>query len=351
MSNTLRNKQNYNYIDLAKFIAALFVITIHCPPLTSLNEHINQVFVNTFSRLAVPFFFACSGYFFFSKLKYTNNKIENCKENRQKLFSYIRRVSVLYIIWSVIYLLWQIPQWYHTGWLSISAFIDYGIAFFKQGSYYHMWYILELIYATILGYILLSLFNRKIISIMIAILYVLGMLTYSYSWMPIPFIDFLNRISEVTSALWESATRALPLMMFGFISATAKRKITVKTSSVLFIISFIGLIIEHYMINNYTTNHEFFSYIIFTIPCEIFLFLSIISIKTNGIEKKYRILRNSSTIIYCLHPMIINLFGLIPIYSNMNSLIKYFIIAGSSIILAFLIVKLSNKIKFITYLY
>lgn len=62
------NKRNYNFIDILKFFFMLCVIALHC--------HIELVFgragwyvLHCIFRLAVPFFFVASGFFFMSKLE------------------------------------------------------------------------------------------------------------------------------------------------------------------------------------------------------------------------------------------------------------------------------------------
>lgn len=50
-------------LDLSRWIAAFLVICIHTVPLSSFSRLGNALFVQVVCRLAVPFFFVCSGYF------------------------------------------------------------------------------------------------------------------------------------------------------------------------------------------------------------------------------------------------------------------------------------------------
>ena len=52
-------------LDLSRWIAAFLVICIHTVPLSSFSRLGNALFVQVVCRLAVPFFFVCSGYFLF----------------------------------------------------------------------------------------------------------------------------------------------------------------------------------------------------------------------------------------------------------------------------------------------
>lgn len=64
--------RNLNGIDLIKFICAILVFTIHVFPIrdgaSATTDLINYVLLRGLCRIAVPFFFVCSGYFLFQKM-------------------------------------------------------------------------------------------------------------------------------------------------------------------------------------------------------------------------------------------------------------------------------------------
>lgn len=62
------NQQNYNAIDIAKFVRAILVVTIHVSPLrtaaeTGWTSYLNFGLSQSLARTAVPFFFVTSGFF------------------------------------------------------------------------------------------------------------------------------------------------------------------------------------------------------------------------------------------------------------------------------------------------
>ena len=60
-------KTEYYYsIDAAKFICALLVVAVHCMPFGYSEAFLipNQIVRNYIARIAVPFFFVSSGYFY-----------------------------------------------------------------------------------------------------------------------------------------------------------------------------------------------------------------------------------------------------------------------------------------------
>ena len=63
-----KNKiSSYKLIDLLKFICAFLVIGIHTRPFQARNNLLDQLFYYDISNYAVPFFYACTGYFLIIK--------------------------------------------------------------------------------------------------------------------------------------------------------------------------------------------------------------------------------------------------------------------------------------------
>ena len=58
-----------NSIDIFRLICSIMVIMIHVSPFIEINESIGFFFSTIFPRIAVPFFFAVSGYFYHKKLE------------------------------------------------------------------------------------------------------------------------------------------------------------------------------------------------------------------------------------------------------------------------------------------
>lgn len=72
MENTQSNTQNYNSIDLAKFICSILVVMIHVAPFgTSIEikwiDNLSFLVRNYLARVAVPFFFVASGFSYIRK--------------------------------------------------------------------------------------------------------------------------------------------------------------------------------------------------------------------------------------------------------------------------------------------
>ncbi len=90
----VENKQN-NGINLFKFLCAILVVGIHTEPFGNLG--ILDSLFGIITRIAVPYFFVCSSYFYFLK-----------GDTIQKLKHYIKRIFTLYLLWSIVYLAYDI---------------------------------------------------------------------------------------------------------------------------------------------------------------------------------------------------------------------------------------------------
>ena len=89
----IRTKTNKS-IDVVKLIMAFLVVAIHTEPFGA--WFILDKAFGIFTRLCVPFFFVASSYFFFLK-------------NGDPIH-YAKRLFLLYLIWSVIYLPFDLQE-------------------------------------------------------------------------------------------------------------------------------------------------------------------------------------------------------------------------------------------------
>ncbi|MDY3851641.1 MAG: acyltransferase family protein [Prevotella sp.] len=81
-------RKTYNSLDLMKIIASILVVAIHAEPLNGLSK---DIVIDVFARVAVPFFFITSSFFFFKGY-----------HDKQALLRYIRRLALLYMFWFVV---------------------------------------------------------------------------------------------------------------------------------------------------------------------------------------------------------------------------------------------------------
>ena len=82
-------KRQYASIDIARYVSALLVVCIHTFPFLEISETFNTYFIHTVCRLAVPFFFTTSGFFFFRNYDSENEGIDSFISNLFDLDNYL----------------------------------------------------------------------------------------------------------------------------------------------------------------------------------------------------------------------------------------------------------------------
>ena len=87
----------YNGFDIAKFIMAIFVVTLHAHPLLDISFNLNYAVTNGLTRVAVPYFFMASGFLLFRKMSFHELDMPRIKK-------YLIHIFRLYIVWTIIYL-------------------------------------------------------------------------------------------------------------------------------------------------------------------------------------------------------------------------------------------------------
>lgn len=208
-------KRDYASFDIAKLLCALLVIIIHTNPLAPYSAVADFYLTDVLARIAVPLFFAMSGFLFFGKLEFEDSKIKRCPENRARLKRYIKRIGLLYLVWSAVYLLYQIPQWHATGWWGLYVVKDYLASFLLSGSYYHLWYLLALLYAVPLLYLVLTFVKKDKLIWICAAAWSIECLLHAYRWVGIENIEILTWLTSHFDILFHAAFRAVPLMGIG----------------------------------------------------------------------------------------------------------------------------------------
>ena len=151
----MKTSENYNILDLSKFVFAFAVIAIHTHICCNSKQVIVEI-INQTLQYAVPFFFVVSGYFLGKKLFLAKTATEENLIYRK----YLKRIAYMYIIWSIIYLPINLYyDIYKFGFSFLFATFDIlrGWLFVGQneGSW-QLWYLL----ASLVGVCVIALFRR-----------------------------------------------------------------------------------------------------------------------------------------------------------------------------------------------
>lgn len=314
-TNNIHNKAPRNYtVDLFKFFASLLIIGIHTSPFSDVNENVYFFVVHVFCRLAVPFFAVCSG-FFLAKTNVADSGLKTLKKQETKLIK-------IYLIWTFLYFLYDIPFAVKGGYFTIKNYIGFGLSVFTKGSHFHLWYLISIIYALPVFFLCVRFLSRKAIVILMVLLYSVEAVSYGYSmWLPSSVLNIFNQIKK-PSALF----LILPLLLLGYLIAT--RELPKLSFCVIgLFVSFVLLTFEAFILKSH--GQEKFSYIFFTLPTAYFVFSTVIQLKFAQGLRLAKILGEVSTFIYCFHPMIVEV---LP--EGLPSLQKYSIVAFVSVLVS-----------------
>lgn len=317
-------------MDKFRILCAIFIIAIHTYPFVTVNQNLEIIFTHIICRVGVPFFLMVTGYFVLPK----------AINNKQKLVEYTKKILKIYILSILLYL----PINIYSGNISnsILEIIKY---IFINGTFYHLWYFPALILGIWIVYYLIKKLNKKTIVTILLVLYIIGLFGDSYYKLG-NSINFVSLFYNVIFNIFDYTRNGLfytPIFLYlGYAFNT--RKLKIKNSLVLFIISLILMIIEGLIINHYHIQKHDSMYIML-IPVMIFLFSLILNTSTSNNKK----LRNLSTIIYIIHPLIIVLVRLLSKVFSLeimvtNSLVHFVLVTILSILFSIIYEKIKSKL-------
>lgn len=138
-------------LDGFRLLAAFLVVAIHTSPLASVNLTADFVLTRILARVAVPFFFLCSGFFLLPPYL-TGKRTSRLSAPAAPLRRFLGKTLGLYGLAVIIYL----PVNIYAGQLQELGLAGLLRLLLAEGSFYHLWYFPALI----IGILLLLLLSR-----------------------------------------------------------------------------------------------------------------------------------------------------------------------------------------------
>lgn len=164
-------KREYATIDRFRIVAALLVVAIHISPLASIDQTADMMLTRVIARIAVPFFFMATG--FFVCAHYWKDPGANTKPLRQ----FYRKTGLLYLGAIVLYL----PVNLYNGYFNGPSFLSKLLRdLLLEGTFYHLWYLPAVLLGVGVVYLLFRYCKPKVVLILTACLYVIGLMGDSY---------------------------------------------------------------------------------------------------------------------------------------------------------------------------
>ena len=335
----------YNSIDLLKFFCAILVLFIHTQPLQNISAFGELVLVNFLARIAVPVFFITSGFFFYKKILREGFKIN-------VLGSYLRRLLIVYVVWTVIYLpydlLYPLFSSHDEG---QKLALSYLWRVFFTGSHFHLWYLPGLMTAVTLLFVLCKYLNLKIVGIIFFVLYLVGLMGDSYFELAKQigagtfFYKLFFYVGPTRSGLFFGAI----YVFVGAWFATKEKQFRLRNRGIILLTSVFAVVYfaEVIAISEYGLARDR-NMTLFLLPVSFMVFVMAVS---SGLkfDLNYLRLREYSSFIYFFHGIPIIVFDLflmqLPVFGDYRYLIRFFFVLVASLVFAGIFYGWDDRIK------
>lgn len=332
----MKTQKNYYILDIFKFLFACLIVLMH---INFNNSRVVFFITQYISRIGVPFFMVCSGFLLANKINMNTHL-----KDKEILIKFIKRTSYLFIVWTILYLPYNIYTIYISN-MDIGKTIIYFIreVLFKAPSY--LWYLMAIIIASI-PYVLLFRKKFKIYMYISLLLFFIGTVGNSYKDLIGIDIDLYYKIFMTT----RNGVFFAPIFLGigGCIANNINQENNTDSKLKIYhlILMYIFFCIEVTFIKmNVSYKQDTSMY--FTMPILLYvLFENLLKIKCSYISIDIcKLLRSLSLIIYTSQFGFILLYSIISkiIFYKEMPIIIYISTIVSSYVLTIVIIKLNNK--------
>lgn len=330
IDNCAKENNNYYFVDVLKLFFSLCIIALHTHLFLDKNQTLYWYSSHCIWRIAVPFFFITSGYFF-------SKKVKNSNDTKKVLLTAIKRLGILFVFWMIINLPLQIHSLLLQNFSSRQVVLELikEIFFYPWGA---LWYILALMVSYILIYPFLKKGKIWLPLIIGFFLYLFALFSNSYYFM----IEktWLHEIIDKYLHFCISSRNGL-FVGFFYVAIgnylTVRKKKPLQQDVLILMVGIFGLIMEATFIKNkhYIDDHSLMFSLLIVAPV---LFELAKRVNINENSKK---IRNLSIGIYVLHRPII---GYLTYFFDIKSNTVLFLIVSSlSIVISYFLQKINNK--------
>lgn len=311
-----------NSIDYMKLMCAFLVVAIHTHPFQDINYLLYYGFSEVLVRIAVPFFFVSSGYFY-----------AKSKCNFKK---YINRLVITYISWSFIYLLLQIYNSINMNGNMVTTLKSFIVEFFIYGSYYHLWYMIALIICVTITTIFYKIKKLRLLYISSLILYIIGVIGGSYYklGLQIPILSNLYEFSLYIQ-IRRYLLMGLPFFMLGYCAQSLKG--IFKNINITTVVTIVLFVFEIVIVNMFELKKDIIiTFFLYPLVLQIFILCLKYPIKNISFTID---IGKLSSFIYFVHPLVIFIISRFWLRETL----VYFITCIISTLIALIFIKINNN--------
>ncbi len=288
-------KKQISSFDLVKIIGSLMIFLMHINAFADYGK-LALVF-ELLSRWVVPFFFISSAYFLFSKSKDGNI-------DRKTLEIYVKRMSLLYLLWAI----YNLPNIYATRFYgedlnSVDSWIRRILTFLLSSTFTGSWYLLSSIFSGWFIYSLSKKMDSKKVILLTSGFLIISVLTSVYKeLLPKTFSTILCSYGKFPFNIF-TGTFYFAVGKYIYEKETElKEKYKDSTLWLVMVAFYLLYFIEIYISKKY----QYYIYSdqsLLLVPIAISIVM--LCLKSDVVIENAAIYRKASTIIYCAHPNVI----------------------------------------------
>ncbi|MBQ8822025.1 MAG: acyltransferase [Lachnospiraceae bacterium] len=336
-------QRNYS-LDVMRLLAALAVVICHTYIFREYGGVLYMVVSRYAPRVSVSFFFAISGYYYIKSI----DKKDIFKKQMKSLL-------MVYAVWTVVYYAASFVDNIILGDADIGTFlVERVIFFFTEGSYPHFWFLVALIYSVVFVTICNRLGGKKgvfVLTILSMILFVIGNLGSSYYVVgaKIPVLNVLyGEYQEVFFIIRGIFCMGLPYFMLGYWLNVMEEKIIAmdgKKFGWLYGIASVLYVVEILFLAMTIGDPDRPEVFVMLYPMAFMLMALLLRNPMPQWSKAAPFCKRMSGYIYYVHPLLVIIFE----FLNPPSGVLYILVIGTAMISGVILMKLSEKIKFLNY--
>lgn len=316
-------KEEYPLVDIFRIIAAILVVAIHTFPLQSIDPALDFYLTKGVGRIAVPFFFMTTAYFYF------------LKPTKQRLIKILKQYSLIYFIAIVIYFPLNL---YNLCFLQNNLLLEALKAIIFDGTFYHLWYLP----ATIIGLIIMAILHKYVSSktslVVVTILYLIGLGGDSYFGLVTSFPgirDFYYIIFSFCDYTRNGIFMAPMFLWLGKYLANYKSPICNRYKVAGLLVSMALMLIEISKLKELSWPRHDAMYL--TMPIVMF-FLYLNLIKITG--RRIVICKDLALLIYVIHPWMIVIVRLVSKLIHFDALIYHSLVHFAAVTFVTILISL-----------
>ncbi len=297
------DRQYYPSFCLARLAGSILVVAIHGAPFPPEAAGLNFLVQHWLARIAVPFFFASSGYFLYRK-----TTLEQFDPGPTKAF--VLRMLRIYLIWTAIFFPLSAQTYRGDEKGFVHSVLWYIRSFLFEGSYFHLWYLPAVIVAVLLvSYLLHKKVSPPRILCAAGALYLAGLLGQSWFGLIRPLetaapavwsgLKLVQKVIRTTrNGLFDGFLFVGIGMLFAFYEIRLARKTALLgfAGSMLLVLAE-GVLLER---AGFARMHDAY----LTLPLALFFGFALVLGARPPAGRHYAVLQDLSALVYFLHPLV-----------------------------------------------